>query len=594
MKTLKKLLVASLAVCAVATASVGVTMTASAETFALESFAMKNGASVRMTAPVGIRFMSEISQEEYSKLTNPEIGTLLIPQSVLGDNTLDLDNAQALKLPATSWVKNGEEDETWVYTGVLVGEYDEETQTYVGLPEAYWNVPITAVGYVTCDEGTVYTAPQTRSIAYVASGAILETDEKEKPKGEYYDFLLNIVDTVIGTDGFAFAETSVTMTNKASYDLNEAFSETNGSEGLKATWSVNNDIATVENGVLTATSMGEVTVTATIGSYSASVNVTVMPENWLRPTGFDNEYYYVDFSSPDYASYCAKAGTSGGTQISYEDENGYVNWYSNVAWNSYLQYTLPTEITDFSDVVGFTVKYKTSSSTTVYAVFNDTSKNSGTATLSATVKDGDWSIAYIPLEKLTAGKLTAILFNTSSGPVNVLISRIGFIKNSSNTLVNESTGEYLLADGTLQYLGALTDNHGSYKTTKEISDGALKVTQGNTTWANGGATLTLTENVAFADIDKLIFRTKKSGNEMYFYPVDEANKTSYVARTAAFVTYETDADGWNVWTVDVAAMLAKTGEKDFNITGSYLKAIKFCSNVASTVMYIDSITYIKK
>ena len=122
----------------------------------LETFTMQTGASVRMDAPYGIRFTTQISETEYESLgDNAVFGTLILPANILGDRQLDLTTATALKaknIIAEIWndalaeeLKNdaGESVKMKAYTGVIVGSLEED------FPETQFGREMAARGYVT-------------------------------------------------------------------------------------------------------------------------------------------------------------------------------------------------------------------------------------------------------------------------------------------------------------------------------------------------------------------------------------------------------------------------------------------------------------
>ncbi|MBQ4269577.1 MAG: Ig-like domain-containing protein [Clostridia bacterium] len=227
----------------------------------LDSFAMQDGAQVRKTAPTGIRFLTDISSADLAKLPeNAQFGTLIIPETVLGENTLEKTTENVMDLKAKVWKETGA---TNVFTGVLVGAVSNGAET--DFPVAYYNEPIVARSYVTYtdsqeNEYTVYaTNGQTRSVAYVASKALAENETDENGT------LKNIVDTVIG-DGFSVTSNkTILFTGDSAYQL-----AVNGDQGLFVDFQSSNDqiVDVTDDGKVTGIAAGEATVTATLGSVS--------------------------------------------------------------------------------------------------------------------------------------------------------------------------------------------------------------------------------------------------------------------------------------------------------------------------------------
>ena len=225
-----------------------------------------DGASVRIVSPTGIRFQTTVSE----KTDGYTYGTLLIPKAILGDNKLTAETPKVLDIVAEKWASDTE------FYAVLCGA--ENSDAILDFTEALYNKPIVARSYAkTADGEYIYSAQCERSIAYVASKALADT---KKPVSEAQrSFLESVCDSVLGGDSFAFSVAETRVTDKL--DLTTLFSATNGNEGMSAVWSVSEEgIVTVdENGIATYVADGTVTVTATIGTKTASVVVNAgLPE----------------------------------------------------------------------------------------------------------------------------------------------------------------------------------------------------------------------------------------------------------------------------------------------------------------------------
>ena len=225
-----------------------------------------DGASVRIVSPTGIRFQTTVSE----KTDGYTYGTLLIPKAILGDNELTAETPKVLDIVAEKWASDTE------FYAVLCGA--ENSDAILDFTEALYNKPIVARSYAkTADGQYIYSAQCERSIAYVASKALADT---KKPVSEAQrSFLESVCDSVLGGDSFAFSVAETRVTDKL--DLTTLFSATNGNEGMSAVWSVSEEgIVTVdENGIATYVADGTVTVTATIGTKTASVVVNAgLPE----------------------------------------------------------------------------------------------------------------------------------------------------------------------------------------------------------------------------------------------------------------------------------------------------------------------------
>ena len=228
---------------------------------------MQDGASIRYFAPVGIRFVTNVSAEDYNKITkedeNAEFGTLIIPNDMLNEGeSLTLNTANALKIVAENWLEDTETTKS--FTGVLVGT-DNGDGTYADFPEKYYNRNLHAVSYCSYKDTVIYASkPQTYSVAYIASSLLA--------KGDTDAFLNEIITSVFGTEKLSFAENSYTV-----YEEETAVTALTDAKGLKVVYSSSDEnVVTVdENGVLTGVGVGSATITATIGNVKAETNVTV-------------------------------------------------------------------------------------------------------------------------------------------------------------------------------------------------------------------------------------------------------------------------------------------------------------------------------
>lgn len=225
------------------------------------------GAEVRSETPAGIRFVTNVSDSFYDAHGSDVFGTLVIPTNLLGENEdLSLETENAQNIVTQNWkVKPGSGD-TYQYTSTLIGK-DMTSQ----LPIKEWNRKLTAISYVWDGENlssVVYSNAEERSLAEVAAGVLasgeIDTDEE--------GFLRTICDTVIGENALAFSE-GTEITKK---DLEEQVTLTlAGNQGLKAVYTSNSaDITVDENGVVSATAYGTATITATIGTKTAEIEVT--------------------------------------------------------------------------------------------------------------------------------------------------------------------------------------------------------------------------------------------------------------------------------------------------------------------------------
>lgn len=159
------------------------------------SFALENAASIRTATPYGIRFMANISADDYNKLTKTqgssvEFGMLICPSDyITADNPLDMDETtgtmteyidgagvvtntyQKKKVESLAEVRDKENNLVgYNYSGSLTGIHENNLSR-----------PFTAVGYIeykASAEATpvvYYTAPVSRAIYTVATYAAVDT-----------------------------------------------------------------------------------------------------------------------------------------------------------------------------------------------------------------------------------------------------------------------------------------------------------------------------------------------------------------------------------------------------------------------------------
>ena len=261
-----------LGVCACAfvlSAGTAAAVYAGAEGAASPVLTMKKGASVRLFEPTGIRFVTEISAEDYAEITaggNAEFGTLIIPTEVLGNTQITAENYKDLDaelIVTETWLANTETTKS--YAGALAGT-ETSDGNYENFPEKFYDCELTAVSYCAYAEKVIFAEnPQRYSMAYAASASIAE--------GQTDPFLTKITDSVL-SEGLSFGADSYTLT------VGETAETTLVSGGaevtLKAVYESNNEeaVAVDENGTLTAKAAGSATITATIGNKTANVQVT--------------------------------------------------------------------------------------------------------------------------------------------------------------------------------------------------------------------------------------------------------------------------------------------------------------------------------
>ena len=246
---------------------------------------MTEGASVRNTDPMGIRFTTHISQQDYAEIMEADqtatFGTLVIPDRLLGggitEENFDEVRSDAADIVVKEWRPdiNGMKE----YTGVLVGR-DNGDGTFENFSAEFYNEQLTAISYCEYTDGgteklILADNPQTRSIAYVASAALANGETNGK------DYLTEIVDTIV--DSISLDEKQIILANGEMRQL-----VVTGNEGLVVSYTSSDpEIAEVDaEGEITAVSEGIATITASIGSASASCSVEVSARSVIEVESF--------------------------------------------------------------------------------------------------------------------------------------------------------------------------------------------------------------------------------------------------------------------------------------------------------------------
>lgn len=212
------------------------------------TFAMETGAEIRLEEPSGLRFITKVDQAfiDGLKEANPEaeitFGTEIVPAG--------REDVEPLDIPQTVWAEESTET-VKCFKAVLTK-----------IPDTQYLTELTATAYYAVDGAKTYVSnPQTRSVAYVASAALAA--------GQEDPVYTSIVDKAV--PAISLGE---------DFSLNVGGEKTlavTGGEDLVVKFSTDNDaVATVdENGVVRAVGAGTANITATLGSRTDSVAVTV-------------------------------------------------------------------------------------------------------------------------------------------------------------------------------------------------------------------------------------------------------------------------------------------------------------------------------
>jgi len=269
-----------LSFCVAFTFSVKGTAKAEVGTPTLTSFKALDGASIRTTDPLGIRFTAEISKDEYYELLDSYEGRSVTLGMVVGRNVTDIDDLKenGIKVQRSLWAPddNPENPNATIY------RYNVAIH---GLKDTSSNAEYTALGYYAVDgeiveyaSTSIMRTPLQIATAHIAKYGVdgLETDEK--------DFVVGIVDNVMtaGAAEFKFTESSVTV------NCFEEFAPEVTVDGVAVTpiYSVPNDgVAEITaDGKIKGLKEGQTTVTATLASIAGENYTSTMTLNVEKTT----------------------------------------------------------------------------------------------------------------------------------------------------------------------------------------------------------------------------------------------------------------------------------------------------------------------
>ena len=379
--------------------------TASAEIVpTTETFETK-GASVRLVGEKGLRFTTYVNAGYIDWLdANAEgyrFGTLIIPSAVLGNEELTVNTDKVLDVSTEKWGES-----------IL----DGETVTYYTYHAVLWNIPSTQYATGIKARPYVYYGGEyhydddisERSVGEVAAIAVKSGDYE----GEQLEDLMSYVDGATG-GSVSFASGSYravpTIPGGVSLDAVAAYEKiyvgntltlsVNGN--YSAIWtSSDENVATVnQNGVVTGVAQGVATITATLGSNSATYRVAVVPESTaitggtLEPTVQERKYVNNSdtfVASGDFDIYVKASETS--------YSNGIYSVTNFKSGSGFRFYSDGFDGLNAKDKVSVTITYKyvnakNSAAGSLSTPSNDIGydSNKGYATYSLTANAGTWS-----------------------------------------------------------------------------------------------------------------------------------------------------------------------------------------------------------
>ena len=265
------------------------------------SFVMESGASVRLVpGESGISFLAKVP--EPTQDNDREYRMLIVPEKLLTDKKIENDFVNKLKAnypeQAANWDVN-------FWDKAVTPYYHKQLSTYVvsgalGVSDAHHNIKFCGIAYYMDGNNYVYASyneaetifDNARSISLTASLVLNEdigydTDEK--------DILRNYVSSALSSEKLTFSSEFVSAKINSVIDA-----KLNTISDLDVQYEVGDEnIASVENGVITMIGHGSTTVTATIGdqfSTSITVDCPTMNQVLMDATAKSkqiNQYYVM-------------------------------------------------------------------------------------------------------------------------------------------------------------------------------------------------------------------------------------------------------------------------------------------------------------
>ena len=294
-KTTKNVIVSMLLCTSLVSVAAGVAVIsaphkANAEVQTLDTFQLKEYGEIRKYSPLGLRFIATIDENikaQYPETGGWTYGTTLMPTQLIPDGEeLTIDTQKSFEIPTTKWA-NGTEIPT--YYSVLAGK--DESGNIVDLPESYYNVPISARGYVTNGTETYYTANTVeRSVGYIAAVNVATgKDTSELLQTIAAATTVELKQTVAE---MSTVESSALLVNKIANESGVATLYVGGVPytGAQISYTASGSNVSAENGTVKALSAGSASVTASIEFLGKTYTLDC-------PLTINDEYeFYSDYS----------------------------------------------------------------------------------------------------------------------------------------------------------------------------------------------------------------------------------------------------------------------------------------------------------
>lgn len=532
---------------------------------------MQEGASIRTFAPTGIRFVSEISKADYDDLSakDAKFYTLIMPEKLVPAGGITAENymtVSAERVPAKNSIAENADKVT--FSGTLVGEQAEDGTYAEYFPEEAYNMAMTAVSYYTYTEDEAETVvfasnPQTYSIAYIASALLAS--------GETDPYYAKITDSVL-SGGISFGSESYKLC------VGKTLNTTLNAEGLKAVYtSDNEEVVTIDKeGKLTGVGVGTAKITATIGSKTATANVTVESIESAHEATF-----VIAFDAND--------GT-GSTQASDVPANKTnVEWGDTIDLTSQIARNGYTFLGWSTSADADTPEYGASALESVTAYFymngdvNDPVETGETVTLYAVWQANEYALTVVQNGYADLGTHTSNTNGSASTPDYITVAASKAVFDTDITFTDPSTlSDYsdfefeivVTIDGIEYDLAA--SQEGKYTISGEEITGAVSITV--TRHIKGYEILENKASVTYTDGDGVYGANGQlvasNGNSAKYEGVYDPSKGAYFRVTVVTKSIDnegtaTTSDQINVWMLKKGGTAAADAVRlRFGLSGS--------------------------
>ena len=401
-----------------------------------ESSLTMSSVSIKTVDPLGIRFETLISKEDFAayRAKSATFGTIITTKALLGESELTFSSTGVVNVVAKNFNSYMEDDEDTEideslytkYNAVIVGEYDEANDTYADLPESLYGVTLVARSYVKYTENDVekieYTsATSERSIYDVARNAVLDNSTGWTDRVYCLDVVRSVaknneVDKVNVNKASDADNTSVAV--DSSYGDVLAVQTGSGAftEGTDYTYESNTLTLLTGNKIkaINSNSTTKLVVMAENGDFILPVYVYAESTyGYPRTIGFDDDQFKDTVVNPTggSASWCTEDG------VEITTGKGLFKYVQRKGLSSNLKYTFKSGLTSSElealdwDYLEFRVYPKCEGKTTISTLHYFLSNNNSSSGAGPTLTVGQWNVVRIDKATIVSGVGSLDAFN---------------------------------------------------------------------------------------------------------------------------------------------------------------------------------------